>query len=80
MTGDWEVPSSLRPELAHSCWMGSTSGVTSAEGPQVSTTAECWFWITFSAGATEGHQNRDHERSWLMSPSRTCGSIRSKTL
>ncbi|MGW1712057.1 helix-turn-helix domain-containing protein [Streptomyces sp. NPDC002156] len=23
---------------------------------------EPWFWITFSAGATEGHHKRDHER------------------
>lgn len=23
---------------------------------------EPWFWITFSAGAMEGHHNRDHER------------------
>ncbi|ELS57163.1 hypothetical protein STVIR_1897 [Streptomyces viridochromogenes Tue57] len=24
--------------------------------------AELWFWITFSARATEGHRNRDHEQ------------------
>ncbi|MFJ5036258.1 sigma factor, partial [Streptomyces sp. NPDC088560] len=38
----------------------------------VSAAAERWFWITFSAGATEGHHNRDHERPWLMYSSRTC--------
>ncbi|MFE4416204.1 hypothetical protein ACFRNR_43185, partial [Streptomyces sp. NPDC056820] len=29
---------------------------------RLSAAAESWFWITFSAGATEGHHNRDHER------------------
>ncbi|MPY56368.1 ATP-binding protein [Streptomyces spongiae] len=28
----------------------------------VSATRESWFWITFSARATEGYRNRDHER------------------
>ncbi|MFE4424846.1 hypothetical protein ACFRMR_43995, partial [Streptomyces sp. NPDC056817] len=28
----------------------------------VSATGETRFWITFGAGATEGHHNRDHER------------------
>ncbi|MFE9989166.1 IS5 family transposase [Streptomyces sp. NPDC005381] len=28
----------------------------------MSASFEPWFWITFSAGATEGHHNRDHER------------------
>ncbi|MGW1924203.1 hypothetical protein ACWCQ0_33620 [Streptomyces massasporeus] len=33
-----------------------------AKTDTVSLTAERWFWITFSARATEGHRNRDHER------------------
>lgn len=31
-------------------------------GGAVSSIAEAWFCITFSAGDTEGHHNRDHER------------------
>ncbi|GEC09799.1 hypothetical protein SSP24_74540 [Streptomyces spinoverrucosus] len=47
-------------------------------GDKVLATAEPWFWITFSAGATEGHHNRDHEHPWVMCSSRTCGPTRSK--
>jgi hypothetical protein len=49
---------------------------TVAAASTLSASAERWFWITFSAGATEGHRNRDHERPWVMYSSRTCGSTR----
>ena len=44
----------------------------------LSATAQEWFWITFSAGATEGHHKRDHERPWVMCFSGTCGSTKPK--
>ncbi|MFE2707185.1 transposase [Streptomyces mirabilis] len=44
----------------------------------LSASAELGLWIIFSAGATEGHQSRDHERPWVMYFSSTCGSTRSR--